>query len=632
MCLSQKIFYHDPLFLIYLSFQMSKIKLPLAIVGTVGACLLLLSTNNAKNESSFLGRPRRRLSLSFQQPLSEFIDPKSINIAVHKEQSTASSKPNILFLLLDQWRPDWDGHHPETSTGPLPLNMPFLQEMGKRGTRFTQAYVPSPFCGPSRACVASGKEYDATGVLTNKRWDVQFETVYKLLRDAGGYHTMTSGKDDLYDGDHAFPKYTSSLNYPHLDVGFSDAIRSDGKTRVTTNNKKMDEPYRKYLDGMSVSMLNGTVVNARAAYAACMLEGPSGENACDASSFREEIYPDDFVRDRAIDLLNRKPKANNNDGEDKPWFLQVNFPGPHHPIVSTSKMAASVIDRVWPDPIDRPGGMNCPLSTPEGAAVIEKSGGIVPPSLHGRCNYAAELEHLDMLMHSVVKQVEELGELDNTIIIVAGDHGENLGDNGVGGKGMPWHASVATPLFISGPGISQGRVHDGPVTTLDLGGTWLDYAGVNALAEGMTTMSLRPLISEPVARSLMGRDEIDTLPRRPFVSSGYVDWRMVVKEMPTSPEDPTITSYKLICCQGKEYKTRGGEVLHVGCKGAPRSALPYPGSDPFQIMLYDTIRDPDDLIPLELARPDLVQELVPLLPEGWCGGGTQGGIASLALK
>ena len=66
-------------------------------------------------------------------------------------------RPNILYLLLDQWRFDWDGWHPYTPTGQLPLQVPFLREMGENGTRFLQAYVPSPFCSPSRACMAAGR-------------------------------------------------------------------------------------------------------------------------------------------------------------------------------------------------------------------------------------------------------------------------------------------------------------------------------------------------------------------------------------------------------------------------------------------------------------------------------------------
>ena len=566
----------------------------LAATVVFGSSLLPWITCSQEEQSASLRRDgERRREEGRQLNLNQFYDPRS---EFAKQQSDALAyeyhRPNILFLLLDQWRPDWDGQHPNTRTGPLPLNMPFLDLMSKRGTRFAQAYVPSPFCGPSRACMAFGKEYDATGVMDNKRWSeehTQWTTIYKLLRDEGGYHTMSCGKDDFYEWDYNFPKYDNNPhNMPMMDLGFSDAIRSDGKVRVAKDADELfkNEAYRTYLNGITVKKDDGSDINARQAYKGCMT-GHTASNGCDASSFQNEIYPDDFVRDKSIELLNRKPAG-------KPWFMQVNFPGPHPPIVSTSRMAASVMERHWPDPINNPGFMRCPQQTQK--FKLNNSGQLMQPQMDGRCNYAAELENLDALMFSIVKHVEEMGELDNTIVIVAGDHGENLGDNGASGKGMPWHAAISTPLFVMGPGTRHGRVHDGPVSTLDLGGTWLDYAGVRNIPPGMTTASLRSILSEDISA-----------PRRPYVSSGYLDWRTVIKEMPTSPHDPTLTSYKLICARSPK-----------GMKGAPRSATPYPQGAPWHVMLYDVKRDPDDLEPLDQQRPDVIEQLLPLLPEGWC--------------
>jgi len=578
-----------------------------SVVVAIGTLPILSTSEEAAGSSSSLRQRRsdddsrqrhhRQLNINLGQyvdPKSELIKPQSDAIQQQEEQPPIIPRPNILFLLLDQWRPDWDGQHPNTPTGPLPLEMPFLNEMARRGTRFTQAYVPSPFCGPSRACLAFGKEYDETMVPDNKRWSLdhtQWTTIYKLLRDEGGYHTMSCGKDDFYEYDYNFPKYAvNTNNMPLMDLGFADAIRSDGKVRVAKDADEVfkNESYRTYLNGITVRRDDGTEINARQAYKGCMV-GKGVQDGCDASSFQNEIYPDDFVRDKAVELLNRKPA-------DKPWFMQVNFPGPHPPIVSTSKMAASVMSRKWPDPLNNPGFMSCPQQTKR--FNINNAGQILPPQIDGRCNYAAELENLDSLMFSIVKHVEEMGELDNTIVIVAGDHGELLGDNGASGKGMPWYAAVSTPLFVMGPGVRHGRVHEGPVSTLDLGGTWLDYAGISNMASnmGMTTASLRSILAQDM-----------TLPRRPYVLSGYLEWRIVVKEMPTSPEDQSMTSYKLICC-------RSGK----GMKGSPRTATPFPSGAPYHIMLYDTIRDPHDLVPLDQSRPDVVAELVPLLPEGWC--------------
>lgn len=543
--------------------------------------------------------------------------------------STSSSRrPNILFLLLDQWRYDWDGHHPQTPTGPLPLRVPFLEEMGRRGTRFAQAYVPSPFCAPSRACVASGMELDAVGVLTNHVNTLPTDTVtiYRLLRDAGGYHTMSAGKDDLYQGDVRFPFVPIDYGDATMDLGFSDAIRTAGKVKITRDlhsrsdmsDRRLDEPYRLFLEGTSVAMKNGTEIGARQAYVACVQGlGPGG--GCDSSSFSESIYPDRFVRDVAIDLLERRRDADK-DASAKPWFLQVNFPGPHHPIISTSKMAKSVMGRTWPPPFDMDDSnhwatMSCPQQQMAAGAAADDD---IGPQVGGRCNYGAEIEYIDELMQTIVNKVEELGELDNTIVVVAGDHGDDLSDHGSTGKGKPWHGSVSVPLFVSGPGIKANAVFEGPVTTLDLGGTFLDFADVKELASGMTTASLRSILEGTAAAKTEEEDSststgsgspatrIGASRNRPHVSSGYATWRMVVKEMPTSPTDPRLTSYKLICCKAEK------------CPGAPRTATPFVKGEPWHILLYDAVRDPFDMEPLDVKRPDLVQELLPLLPEGWC--------------
>ena len=118
-----------------------------------------------------------------------------------------------------------------------------------------------------------------------------------------------------------------------------------------------------------------TVINARTAYKACM-SGLGANHGCDASSLSDEIYPDDYVRDRAIELLNRKPKG-------KPWFMQVNFPGPHDPIVSTSRMAASVMDRQWPDAINNKNYGKCPQQELYNG---NNNPDTMPPQMSGRCN------------------------------------------------------------------------------------------------------------------------------------------------------------------------------------------------------------------------------------------------------
>lgn len=74
------------------------------------------------------------------------------------------AQPNFLILFPDQWRYDWTPMNP--ALAPL-LPMPNLAALRANGTHFTKAFVPSPLCAPSRACLAAGREYDFAGVPDN---------------------------------------------------------------------------------------------------------------------------------------------------------------------------------------------------------------------------------------------------------------------------------------------------------------------------------------------------------------------------------------------------------------------------------------------------------------------------------
>ena len=120
----------------------------------------------------------------------------------------------------------------------------------QEGTRFTHAFVGAPVCAPSRACLASGRQYDHNSVPMNFHNDFNpdIPTFYKVLRDGAGYHTMVTGRDDL-DKSSGGPgpdgmKHTDEL-------GFSDSVRCDGSTDVTSGGVP-HEPYGLWLKSQPV--------------------------------------------------------------------------------------------------------------------------------------------------------------------------------------------------------------------------------------------------------------------------------------------------------------------------------------------------------------------------------------------
>ena len=89
-----------------------------------------------------------------------------------------------------------------------------------------------------------------------------------------------------------------------------------------------------------------------------------------------------------------------------------------------------------------------------------------------------------------------------------------LGDHGDVDKSKPWEGSAHVPLMCKGPGIAKGQTVNRPVATMDMAGTFLDFADAKPAA-GMTTQSFRSLLE--------GNTEATDY--RSYVSSGLNNFR-----------------------------------------------------------------------------------------------------------
>lgn len=384
-------------------------------------------------------------------------------------------RPNFLFFLPDQHRADWLGTNPA-----LPLRTPNLDALGARGVRFVQAFCTSPLCAPARASLASGRDYDRCGV-PNNRYDYPLEqpTYYQALR-AAGYRVAGVGKFDLHKATLDWGLDGSRLL---SEWGFTEGIDSEGKLDGTTsyrrNGNRPRGPYLAFLQerglaGQYLREHEGDFLRAHGgAYTTCL---------------PEDAYGDNWVAENGLRLLRQFPAG-------QPWHLVVNFPGPHNPFDVTPAMRARWEDVEIPPPHANPQGNE-------------------PAVRRARQNYAAIIENLDRQVGRFLEAVAERGELDNTLVVYASDHGEMLGDHGLWGKSTWCTPSVGVPLLVAGPGVVSGRVSSALVSLHDLAATFLDYAGAPPLP-GMDVLSLRELLGGRVAA------------HRPYVVCGLDQWRLI---------------------------------------------------------------------------------------------------------
>ena len=150
---------------------------------------------------------------------------------------------------------------------------------------------------------------------------------------------------------------------------------------------------------------------------------------------------------------------------------------------------------------------------------IDKYAALTDPNgLQSNATYAAMVEHVDDAVGKIVSQLENLGLMENTIIVFTSDNGGLIGNkqNRVtnnyplrDGKGQAYEGGVRVPFFMVGPGIEKNKTSDIPVTSADILPTLNALANlkvegkfsrewngtdVSAILKGSNNMPERPLV------------------------------------------------------------------------------------------------------------------------------------------
>lgn len=464
--------------------------------------------------------------------------------------STTGDPPNILLLLTDQHRFDWVGMNDA-----VPVRTPALNAMADQGVWFRNAVAPSPLCAPSRACLAAGMEYDQLEVKDNRtNFPLDTPTFYRFLRDRAGYQVMGCGKFDLHK-----PEFSWGTDGTYLmdEWGFSRGIDTAGKWATVNSWDRHggpNDPYMAYLQQHDLAQTHLTDYRTRRE------DFPAGTYP---TPLPEHAYVDNFVARRGIDLLGDAPT-------DAPWFLQVNFPGPHDPWDVTESMYEwyRSPEVSFPDPI----GATDAMSTADHQAV--------------RRNYAAMVENIDRWLGRFREMLATRGELANTVVIFGSDHGEMLGDHGLWRKKVPYHPSMGVPLIVSGAGIQARGAVDVPVSIIDIYATVLEMAGQRRHPE-VQSVSLCPYLE---ARSRT---------HRAVVFSGFGPWRSAYDGR-----------FKLILGFDPDAPDDRAHSIDPADVGQVLSA--FEETDPF---LFDREVDPGERENVASRRADVVERLATRIHE-----------------
>lgn len=254
------------------------------------------------------------------------------------------------------------------------------------------------------------------------------------------------------------------------------------------------------------------------------------------------------------------------DSHDEPVFAYVNLLEAHHPRVpSLGSRQAVLTEELLHRGLATDGSLRRLMGAMEGKESFS------PEELDALFGvYDASIRDLDDALGELLDGLEARHALDDTIIVVVGDHGEHLGEDGMFDHRWSVHqALLHVPLVVHGPGVTGERVAE-PVSTMGLYGTLPALAGLPAPSASAPSLDDRgPVFSALVAPT----------PRIPEV-------------MATWPDLPP-----------NRWKVKLGAVVD--------GPLKLVRSDRGAEALFDVVADPMQTAPLD--RPDEAKRLGALL-------------------
>ena len=407
-----------------------------------------------------------------------------ISASCTPKQSGTPEKPNVLFISIDDLRPELGCY------GVDEIQTPHLDKFATKGVTFTRAYCQTAACAPSRASIMTGLRPDSTRVWHLK--DKFRQTIPDVLTmpqyfHKHGYYTVSMGK--IF---HNHMPDSISFDEPDLrpeEYRTKDMIDRDPESFYY--DEAIKEELRQVRDQRLKKNPN--------AYAGGWGYGRAFEIAdCED----HELY-DGAQTDLAIETMKRLKE------KEQPFFLALGYYRPHLPFVAPRKYW-ELYDR---DKLSLAPNPFLPKNSPVMAmnSSYELSGCYDMKDVHHpsvkkqpeemarklKHGYYASVSYVDACVGKLLKGLDDLGLAENTIVVVWGDHGWKLGEHGSWCKQTNYNIDTRVPLLIYAPGIKgKGQKCDRLVELLDLFPTIGDLAGIEVESYLQGT-SMVPLLNNP---------------------------------------------------------------------------------------------------------------------------------------
>lgn len=403
-----------------------------------------------------------------------------------------STKPNILFIAMDDLKPTIN------SFGDSDAITPNIDRIVANGTKFLNNQCQWSVCGPTRASLLSGKRSDFTKVYDQQTQlraaNPNLVTLPQYLKQ-NGYTVIGGGK--VFD--------PNTVDSGHDTVSWSSTFK---KTEQMTYNATYGKPTWSYYQsatseqGIADALVqaNGVVADAENIFRPVY---EIGEDA-NGNSLPDDVYNDGATAKWA------ETQLDNFKTTGATFFLAVGFKHPHLPFNAPKSYYELYDKNTLPLASFTGIGTNSAAITVRssaelgafvtlGMSIVQEADGRYTISeadqrtlIHA---YYASVSYADAQVGKLLDKLASTGLASNTIVVLFGDHGYNLGDHKLWTKHNLLEQANNSPLVIYDPrNPSVVKTVNAPTEHIDMYPTICSLAGLT-IPNNIDGKNLKPLMT-----------------------------------------------------------------------------------------------------------------------------------------